>query len=385
MAAVNKKYTITASVLTPISVGQGSETDWVLGVDFVVKNNVMYHLDMKKMQEVGIDIHRMTQLFLQQDPKGMLHLIGNKLEEISDFRMKMPCFSSLPIKTFFRNQLTGQPVIPGSSLKGAIRSVLFAHFAKEKNVAEMQKQKSNVLNESVFGSLKDGSDFMRFIQVGDITFPVHSTELVNTKIYNLRRPGQEWEGGWKHAGQKTTEAFEETGFNTIYECLPYSRTGVGSLTIAQQNFDTYVKETQKGNSPAKQEIMQQSVNALCAIINNHTRRYLEKELKFFKKYMEGENADVLMDDDENNLGTIPLLLDELDNLQPNECIIKLAAGSGFHSITGDWQYTDYTGGLLDQKNNRDKLAKPKSRKIAVTDDGDGLFLDLMGFLKLTLE
>ena len=197
MAAVNKKYTITASVLTPISVGQGSETDWVLGVDFVVKNNVMYHLDMKKMQEVGIDIYRMTQLFLQQDPKGMLHLIGNKLEEVSDFRMKMPCFSSLPIKTFFRNQLTGQPVIPGSSLKGAIRSVLFAHFAKEKNVAEMQKQKSNVLNESVFGSLKDGSDFMRFIQVGDITFPVHSTEFVNTKIYNLRRPGQEWEGGWK--------------------------------------------------------------------------------------------------------------------------------------------------------------------------------------------
>ena len=101
--------------------------------------------------------------------------------------------------------------------------------------------------------------------------------------------------------------------------------------------------------------------------------------------MEGENADILMDEDDNNLGTIPLLLDELDNLQPNECIIKLAAGSGFHSITGDWQYTDYTGGLLDQKNNRDKLAKPKSRKIAVTDDGDGLFLDLMGFLKLTLE
>ena len=141
-----------------------------------------------------------------------------------------------------------------------------------------------------------------------------------------------------------------------------------------------------GSSPAKQEIMQQSANALCAIINNHTRQYLEKELKFFKKYMEGEYADILMDEDDNNLGTIPLLLDELDNLQPNECIIKLAAGTGFHSITGDWQYTDYTGGLLGQsRDNKDKFAKPKSRKIAVTDDGDGLFLDLMGFIKLTLE
>ena len=34
MELVNKKYTVTAQVLTPLSIGQGSEKDWVYAVKY---------------------------------------------------------------------------------------------------------------------------------------------------------------------------------------------------------------------------------------------------------------------------------------------------------------------------------------------------------------
>ena len=150
MEGVNLKYNVTAEVLTPLSVGQGSEKDWVEGIDYVVKNDMMYHLDLSKMYAAGIDMEHVANLFQKQDTEGVHLLIGEKLEQVSDFKMPMTCHSSNPIKTFFRNQLTNRPVLPGSSLKGAIRSVLFTYLRDNERD-----------NASVFGSMKDGSDFNR--------------------------------------------------------------------------------------------------------------------------------------------------------------------------------------------------------------------------------
>ena len=67
MEGVNLKYNVTAEVLTPLSVGQGSEKDWVEGIDYVVKNGMMYHLDLSKMYAAGIDMERVANLFQKQD------------------------------------------------------------------------------------------------------------------------------------------------------------------------------------------------------------------------------------------------------------------------------------------------------------------------------
>ncbi|MCF6357414.1 MAG: cell envelope integrity protein TolA [Draconibacterium sp.] len=64
----------------------------------------------------------------------------------------------------------------------------------------------------------------------------------------------------------------------------------------------------------------------------------------------------------------------------------MSAGSGFHSITGDWQFDDFSidgvnkpqrGPSRGQLNRKDSA---KSRKIAI--DGDAFYL--MGFVKLTI-
>ena len=371
---INKKYNVTAQVLTPLSIGQGAEKDWVYGIDYLTKedeygNLWLYHLDLNKMVTAGVDINRLTSLFVQGKPQDIKNLVGTKLEKVSDCKMRLPVSSvevekalSNPIKTFLRNQLTGRPVLAGSSLKGALRSILFTYL----------RTKGEQDNESVFGKMNDGTDFMRFIRVGDFEF--EETCLVNTKIFNLHRVGQEWEGGWKHSGNNTTSDFAPIGFNTIYECLLPNAVAQGAIMFADTLFDqipqqlyfTKKRELMKGND---------AIEKLCEIVKDATFDYLNKELDFFTEYWQGSNSTKIRD-------AINAVMDEIDNCNSNECILKMSVGSGFHSITGDWQYTDYTETSGHYLNRKQGGELPKSRKIAVSSIKP---FSLMGFAKLTFN
>ncbi len=61
----------------------------------------------------------------------------------------------------------------------------------------------------------------------------------------------------------------------------------------------------------------------------------------------------------------------------------MSAGSGFHSITGDWQYTDYASqpGIWQDNRNAGKK-KYKSRKIAIGSSVDKFKFTPMGFIKI---
>ncbi|MDY4148711.1 MAG: hypothetical protein SOY26_03050, partial [Paludibacteraceae bacterium] len=227
-----------------------------------------------------------------------------------------------------------------------------------------------------------GSDFMRFIRVGDFEF--ENTCLVNTKIYNLHREGHDWQGGWKHKGgdrtkdeKNTTTEYKPIGFNTIYECLPAGATAIGSIMFADALFDKVA------NQPFyiwKKSIMSNLDIAakLCRIINDYTLKYLDKEIAFFDTYKEGDYSIAIY----NNLAEIEEECWHIHENEPLSCIIKMSAGAGFHSITGDWQFDDY---IEDQRHRMDRKRGgelPKSRKIAVS--GSKAFSP-MGFVKLTFN
>lgn len=368
---INKKYNVTAKVLTPLSIGQGSEKDWVYGIDYLTKEDEyghlwLYYLDLSKMVAAGVDVNKMAQTFAGGNPGAVNLLVGPKLEKVSDRKMRLPVSSedalSNPIKTFLRNQLTNRPVLAGSSLKGALRSILFTYL-REHNERD---------NKAVFGDMKTGNDFMRFIRVGDFEF--EKTGLVNTKIFNLHQERQEWVGGWKHSGNKTTCDFSPIGFNTIYECLLPNAVAQGAIMFADTLFDQISQQPYRDK---KRELLKgrDAIEKLCTIIFNHTYDYLEKEFTFFETYSQGAYSTDIC-------SQIDALMEELNNCEPNECILKISAGSGFHSITGDWQYADYTeasGHSLDRKHGGEL---PKSRKIVVS--GSKSF-SLMGFIKLTFN
>lgn len=358
------KYPIELEVITPLSVGAGNDNEWTRGIDYVQKDGKVYVLDIQKAVAKGVDIGNLSNLFLRSDEQGICKLLGNKIPDISRLVFQSPANTINPIKAFLRTQLYDKPIVAGSSLKGSIRSALFNYLRTNEDT-----------NNEVFGDMNKGTDFMRFIRIADIEMP--STELVNSKIFNLRKEGTLWYGGWKHKGtdmdgnSHTDSNYMPIGFNTLYECVVPGKKGYGSISLAGNAFDVMSKNTTTPISykDKKEALLAEDISHLFMAINEVTREYLKKERDFFQKYP-AERSDELIDSIDYLLSLIPP--------DGSCCLLKMSAGVGFHSITGDWQFEDYddTGIWKDQRNNGKK--KYKSRKTAEY----GGLLQLMGFVKL---
>ena len=356
----DKKYAIELEVITPLSVGAGNENDWMRGIDYIQRDGKVYVLDIKKAVEQGVDIDRLTMLFQNTDENGISLLVGNKLQDISKYVFDAPVSTTNSIKSFLRTQLYDKPLVAGSSIKGSVRSALF-NYLRDKDQT----------NEEVFGNMKDGTDFMRFIRIADIEMP--STSLVNTKIFNLRKEGTEWQGGWKHAMNGTSKEYRPNGFNTLYECVAPGQKGIGSIMFAGKTFEMISSYADKyvSHSEKKKKLIDSDITELFRIINKVTMGYLLKEKAFFEKFP-AERSDELIDNINSLLEIIPS--------DDSFCIMKMSAGVGFHSITGDWQYDDYSKDHAHTvKKNGEFISIPyKSRKTA---EYKGR-LQLMGFVKL---
>jgi hypothetical protein len=247
--------------------------------------------------------------------------------------------------------------VAGSSIKGSIRSALF-------NYLRTYEQK----NEEVFGTMKDGTDFMRFVRIGDVEMP--STVLVNTKLFNLRKEDTEWLGGWKQFMNKTTGNYNPVGFNTLYECVAPGNKGLGNITLAANAF-SLLEKYGLGKTPyasKKSTLLNEPINRLFQVINDVTKEYLQKERAFFLKY-DAERSDEVISNIDTLLSMIPT--------DGSSCLLKMSAGVGFHSITGDWRFDDYDTDLWKEGKNVGKK-KYKSRKIAEYNHR----LQLMGFVRL---
>lgn len=365
----NKRYYIELEVLTPLSVGAGNENDWVCGVDYVIKDGKVYVIDMERAARLGIDVERLASAFAQSDQRAIINLMGNRLEQASSRVFEAPVETTNPIKSFMRTQLMDKPVVPGSSLKGAIRSCLFNDFHGPKQDGE----KLEGINDTVFGTMKEGDVFTRFIHIGDIVMP--STGLVNTKIFNLQGRDKHWRGGWKHGGKKgTTSQYESTGFNTLYECVLPGMKGVGTIDMMGQAFELMSDKVGRQNHfNKKRDLMQGDLKSLFHIINETTWNYLQKEIEFFDVYTPGTTrAKEIINSIDQILAQIPS--------DDSCCVLKMAAGSGFHSITGDWLYDDYyeAPGYRFDKKTGNFVKKYKSRKIAEFNRQ----LQMMGFVIL---
>lgn len=356
---VNKKYYIRLETVTPSSVGAGNEAEWVKCADYVVHAGKVHVLDLHKIAENGINLDQLSSLFVNRDHDGIVRIIGNRLQEVSHRVFASPCATDNNIKVFERSQLHDLPVVAGSSLKGAIRSALFNYL-----------RDSEQTNKEVFGEMKDGSDFMRFVKVGD--FEMSDTSLFNTKIFNLHLVDGEWCGGWKHALQNgTSNHFNSLGFNTLYECVAPGISGVGSIMLSPEQFlKVKAKGSFMSHAEKKQGVMEGGLFSLFSLVNNYTRSYLSKEKAFFVEYA-AERTDQIIDCIDSLLDSIPS-----DN---KSCLLKMSAGVGFHSITGDWQYDDYAETGVHESGRNMGKQKYKSRKVVETADG----LKLMGFVRLS--
>lgn len=372
---INHQYLLDFQVLTPLHVGGPLEKHLKKDLDFLVQNQKLYLLDEQALLENlgheelteallnGIQFNKFTQLLNQH------HL---RLEQVIKGKaIPIPVGEFSEIKTFIRDGLQGRPYLPGSSLKGAIRSIVFGHLAKREPRRFSNKASGSTLEKSALGGFSDS--IFRHFKVGDISF--EKTEFFPTKTFNLHSREKKWTGGWRHGKKNTNSQFNNYNGIFVHECLAPGVSGKLSLrmldskgALTQQMrtalYSNKDKEELKVKLPAIFDalVTPAGLTPWYDLINAHSRAYLQKEIAFFETYPVAETRQIIA-----SLESILAIL--TDKPPTNWCIMRMAHGSGFHSITGDWQYPDtYTdpndchhGGINQGKK------KYKSRKLAFRD------------------
>ena len=237
------------------------------------------------------------------------------------------------IKEFIRDGLD-RPYIPGSSIKGAIRTAV---LAKDPN-----------------------HDVFRYLLVGDAFATGYRTAVYNMVNINERTE----RGFWDTSKQMATEVL---------------------LCGTEVDFSLVLKqpELRPTDMPAMPKALS-SVNALLNVINNHTRTLLADEIDIW----ESKNVDSQSEEKVNSY--IEQLKDLLN--AANECqgkhsaVMRIGHGSGWRFITGAWteRLSDNDFEAIVNKARPGNMKRyayydfPKSRRLEEDE------CEPLGFVKLTL-
>ena len=268
------------------------------------------------------------------------------------------------IKEFIRDGLD-RPYIPGSSIKGAIRTAVLASIAATMNDADLRATRNNgnitakTFEAKVFG--KDPNhDVFRYLLVGDAFATGYRTAVYNMVNINERTE----RGFWDTSKQMATEVL---------------------LCGTEVDFSLVLKqpELRPKDMPAAPKALC-SIDALLNVINNHTETLLTKEINIF----ESKDVDTLSEKKVNSyIEQLKYLLNIVNACKDtHSAIMRMGHGSGWRFMTGAWleRLSDddfekvVNEARLNNIETHSEYDFPHSRRLE-----EGL-CEPLGFVKLTL-
>ncbi|MBK9462551.1 MAG: type III-A CRISPR-associated RAMP protein Csm5 [Sphingobacteriales bacterium] len=284
---LNLNQTIKLTVLTPLHIGAGTEKRMAVGIDYfyMPDEKKVYIIDTNKLfaalRQKGADLSIYSQMIAQKQTENLRNYLFDRLKiPIASISSKAYPINNTPeneINTFIRSGLN-QPYIPGSSLKGAIRTAVFHHLYEihEKDYRgnliitkrdEQQTIFADKAEQHLIGSFDNS--IMRHIKVGDAACEDNQLQLLFVNLFDL---SLEEESYWRDdicVTAETLKAKENTNFR---------------LSIAQP-FIEILKTKFRATLPTyidKVIPKQEPLTHLFRIINQYTIQHLEREIEFLK-------------------------------------------------------------------------------------------------------
>lgn len=259
----------------------------------------------------------------------------------------------------------GVPYLPGSSLKGAIRTAITAILAKRNMPVSIDKNKLKSLASDVEGRLfgKDPTeDIFRFIQIGDAYFD-RNCEIALRLIMSINITKQDSlfpkENNLKPQLVEAIGTDEESTFSIKIDTDAYRR----------------CKSTMPRMGTLPEEI--QTLQGLFQLINNHTMQLVSEEIEYWHEISKGKSgADVYIEQMQE-------MFDAVKSCDSKSCVLRLGHSSGWRFITGAWGEhldcfdTDIVNLARPNNRNYTEYDFPKSRRT----DSEGY---LLGFVKLSI-
>lgn len=357
-----------ATILTPIHIGSGAQA--TRDVDFLYfdKLGKASIVDADKVLAILGEENVGQWTTCIENRHGFFQLLSSRKKDLTPTDVAARTLTvrhpGLHEKNELKEQLhtgMGVPLLPGSSVKGAVRTALFAYFIRQnkgndvrirQNLINYRRQFSDTqLIRKYFGE-DPNHDMLRLLKIMDATFP--ETECFRSETVNQKRNG--WE--------------IDLRFTQFLEAIPAKTTG----SLAFQFDETTERNARKMNF-FRQDTALLRPEKLFPIINSHTLDLIDRELNY---WVEENEPDVL----DTYLDKLREIGEQIRTLRPDECILRLGWGTGFRNMTGDWHINMTDGDYYDlvrELRPRHSQDLPYPKTLRILKDGRPL-----GFVKINL-
>jgi CRISPR type III-A-associated RAMP protein Csm5 len=379
---------IKLETLSPIHIGSGTQYQGNAEYLYFEKEKVVVVADESKILEIiGTENIHIWVGYIE-DRENKKNFLEYLRQRKPDIRPEDVARRIIPLKgsraPYFTNTLReqmhggmGQPYLPGSSIKGAIRTAIFSQtiiskytgrglgdrelnfrLVRTKVGTEVPDFNDKNLQQEVFGR-DPNSDWLRMLQVGDCYFP-SGTYAAFAETLNEKGANQHYE--------------IKGEVRQLIEYIPAEKSAEFQINIPATHRDLILR---KDPQLFKNAVRQLNAAWLCKLIHEHSLRLLKSEIAFF------EDAD-LPGEAEGLPDFMQELLTQAKAFPENTCLLRLGFGTGYRNMTGDWvKDLVHDDGLYDDIATATRrtpryngMPLPKSRKMMF----DGV---LPGYVKLT--
>ncbi len=263
----------------------------------------------------------------------------------------------------------GCPYIPGSTIKGSLRSAVFnwemRNRKKQLTESEVSSGKyvsSRNLEGILFGN-DPKVDVFRFLQVGDAYFQKGCTVALNLKSLNIIQDGRK-----VILDDKVQQLVES--IDTEYEV---------ELDIKLN--ESLLKYNQGKGYIDKHPVWMEGLDSLFKLVNDNTLLLLEEEIAFWK-------VDDKFESVEAYISELEKIRDAVLNSNEDECVTRLGHGVGWTFINGAWikkeeivsdyLYKKIVGSSRPKNERYENYPFPKTRRVS---DSESV-IEVMGFINL---
>jgi CRISPR-associated protein Csm5 len=281
------------------------------------------------------------------------------------------------INEFIKNG-NGNPYIPGSSLKGALRTVILKKKFDDLSTNEKSDLLKKVNNPKQWASEpvekkllgpNSNENLMRIVEIFDAEF----NELNLDKVLIISLTDKNYQSyGWKKLWSKHNTNDFKNALQIIVETLPIGSKGYFSLHL--NNF--LINDDTAKNMLNFKETSFNKIQNLITVINKYSQQKLENERTFFENLKRPEPLTLVIKEIDN-------LLNKIKNLSENEFIFRISWGGGWKGMTGDFLDENWLSKFKEKyRLGLQNFPFPKTRRIVFDNDKPKY---LTGWIKIKLH
>lgn len=365
-----QKYNINMELLTPVHIGSGVQLyeniDYFIQYDKEQESSYLGVIDHKKVCEaIGEEnIPRWVQAIERGD--NLFSFIKTLNKHVSPESITRRIIYTWDKKDTIKECMQtitpngsgkDRPIIPGSSIKGAIRTALLATSPEATNPsAEISRGRglsSKSIEQQLFNERDLKESFMKSLRVGDALFLPEDTYAYMASSLNYRHHNEE---------------MYDKRLDGLIEAIPEESEALFNIVLDPDRL---------------QALRCSTIKQLFERINTHTLKLLKEELEICNREF-SEVHDESLDD---YVDAIKRLIDQLNLIleqQQKACILRIGYGSGWRFITGAWteHRPDFESTVIPasrfKPHEHEGYVFPKTRRLSL-DDGP------FGFVKLSVE